>query len=114
MQRVDIHECEDQLRVHDPRINFVVSKFGLPRLLVEVDSSRYKSWRVVRLLLEGAAIVRFANTFLEAFRGAKNFVLCAVLISRDGVAMRYTLYQKQDHPTVCCLPLSGRSQAQSS
>ncbi|KAH9960197.1 kinase-like domain-containing protein [Russula dissimulans] len=101
MQRVDIDDCKDQLRVPDPRINFVVSKFGLPRLLVEVDSSRYTSWRLVRLLLEGAAIVRFANTFLEAFRRAKNFVLCAVIILSNGEVIRYTLYQEQDHPRVC-------------
>ena len=58
---------------------------------------------LIRMLLEGAAIVRFANTFLNAFRQAKNFVLCAIFIWNNGAATRYTLFQRQNGHEVCCV-----------
>jgi len=52
------------------------------------------------MLLQGAAVVRFANTFLNTFN-AKNFVLFAIFVYDDGNATRYTLFQQRNHRTVC-------------
>jgi len=52
------------------------------------------------MLLQGAAIVRFANTFLNTFK-AKNFVLVAIFVHDDGKATRYFLFQRQNDRTVC-------------
>ena len=54
------------------------------------------------MLLEGAAVVRFANTFLNAFCQAKNVVLCAIFIWDNGTATRYTLFQEENEHAVCC------------
>jgi len=51
------------------------------------------------MLLTGAAIVRFANTFLDAFK-AKDFVLITIFIWDDGKATRYALFQEQNDRTV--------------
>jgi hypothetical protein len=53
------------------------------------------------MLLEGAAIVRFANSFLDEFK-AKNFVLAAIFIWADGQATPYTLFQQPNDQAVCC------------
>ena len=51
----------------------------------------------------GAAVVRFANNFLKAFKKEKNFVLCALFIYDEGSATRYTLFQTQNEHVVCCV-----------
>jgi len=55
------------------------------------------------MLLMGAAVVRFANNFSDAFQEEKNFVLCALFIYDDGDATRFTLFQKQSDQAVCCV-----------
>jgi hypothetical protein len=55
----------------------------------------------MRMLLMGAAVVRFANKFLNAFQNEQNFVLCALFIHEDGEVIRYTLFQEQNNPAVC-------------
>jgi len=54
------------------------------------------------MLTTGAFIVRFANRFLKAFCGMKNFVLCAIFIWDNGYATRYSLFQQQNDDAVCC------------
>jgi hypothetical protein len=46
-------------------------------------------------MLQGASIVRFANTFLDVYKEEKNFVFVAIFISDTGVADRYFLYQTE-------------------
>jgi len=56
------------------------------------------------MLLQGAAIVRFANTFLDRFKVKKDFVLIAIFIRDADTATRYTLFQTdsfQDSRAVC-------------
>ena len=48
------------------------------------------------MLLQGAAVIRFANIFLSA----KEFVLVAFFIHADGKVTHYTLFQGNDH-VVC-------------
>jgi len=75
---------EEQLRKFLPRSDFLVSKSNIPRLLVEVNSNTKKRWPedLVRMLLSGAAIIRFANKFLDRFKAAKNFVLFAYIFGK--------------------------------
>jgi hypothetical protein len=62
---------DDQLRKFQPRSDFLISKSNLPRLIVEVNSKPKKEWPedLVQMPLTGAAVVRFANKFVDAFRG---------------------------------------------
>ena len=46
-------------------------------------------------MLQGACIVRFANTFLDVYKEEKNFVFVAIFISDTGLTDRYFLYQKE-------------------
>ncbi|KAH9041661.1 kinase-like domain-containing protein [Lactarius pseudohatsudake] len=48
-----------------------------------------------RLMLQGASVVRFANTTLDTYKIEKNFVFVAIYISGDGRADRYVLYQRK-------------------
>jgi len=95
-----------QYRKLKPRSDFIVLKSGLPRLLVEVNSTTVRDWPPdhVRVLLQGAAIVRFANTFLDEFKEKRDFVLIAIFIRDAGTATRHALYQRgnpQDSQAVC-------------
>lgn len=83
--------------------DLIVLKSSLPQLLVEVDSKPKKDRPedLVRMLLYGAAIVRFANGFLDTFMADKNFVLFAIDIWDDGKVSRYSLFQEQNNPEVC-------------
>jgi hypothetical protein len=70
---------------------------------MEVNSKPKKEWPedLIRILLQGAAIVRFANKFLDKFMENEDFVLCAIYIWDHGKATRYSLFQKSNNPEVC-------------
>ncbi|KAI0252351.1 hypothetical protein BJV78DRAFT_1281706 [Lactifluus subvellereus] len=95
---VAFQSIKDQHRLYNPRSDVLILQSALPRPLVEVDSSETKEWPpdLIRMLLhlQEAAIVRFANTFLDAFK-EKDFVLVAICIWDNGKAARYTPFQKQ-------------------
>jgi hypothetical protein len=80
-----------------PRSDFLVLKFGLPRVAVEVNSNSPDRPTVDhhRVILLGASIVRFANTFLDAYKKERNFVFLAIFIGDTGLVDRYVLYQKE-------------------
>ncbi|KAH9168836.1 hypothetical protein EDB89DRAFT_1559152 [Lactarius sanguifluus] len=82
---------------YKPTSDFLALKFGLPRMAVEVDSNSPDRPAVDhhRLMLQGASVVRFANTTLDTYKIDKNFVFVAIYISGDGQAHRYVLYQKK-------------------
>ena len=46
-------------------------------------------------MLQGASIVRFANTKLDAYKKEKNFVFVAIFIHSNGQVDRYLLYQDE-------------------
>ena len=46
-------------------------------------------------MLQGASIVRFANTMLDAYKQEKDFVFVAIYIESNGQANRYVLYQDE-------------------
>ncbi|KAH9007816.1 hypothetical protein EDB84DRAFT_1447307 [Lactarius hengduanensis] len=77
--------------------DFLALKSGLPRMAVKVDSNITDRPGVDRdrLMLQGASVVRFANTTLDTYKTEKNFVFVAIYISGDGQADRYVLYQRK-------------------
>ena len=92
-------------RKYWPCSDFLISKSKLPRLLVEVNLTSTPNNEYppdfIRMLLVGAAVVRFANKFLDAFLKEKNFVLCALFIYDSGHVNCFTLFQKRNDPAVC-------------
>jgi hypothetical protein len=48
---------------------------------------------LIRLMLQGASIVRFANTMLDAYKKEKDFIFVTIYIHNDGQVDRYLLYQ---------------------
>ncbi|KAH9047384.1 hypothetical protein EDB84DRAFT_483455 [Lactarius hengduanensis] len=82
---------------YKPKSDFLVLKSGLPRMAVEVDSNLPDRPGVDhhRPMLQGASVVRFANTTLDTYKIAKNFVFVAIYINGDGHADRYVLYQRK-------------------
>ena len=46
-------------------------------------------------MLQGASIVRFANTKLDAYKEQKNFVFVAIYIDNSGKVDRYLFYQDE-------------------
>jgi hypothetical protein len=85
MKCESILDKNEQLRKFSPRSDLLLSKSSLPRLLVEVNSEPRKDRPedLVWMLLTGAAIVRFANRFLDAMVD-KNFVLFAIYVWDNG------------------------------
>ena len=78
--------------------NFHVFKYGLPRVAVVVDPPPLEDELAEglpsnRLLLQGASVVRFANTYLDEYKGKRNFVFTAISIDHIGEACRFILYQ---------------------
>ena len=86
-----------ELYTYSPKSDFVVLKFQVPRLAVQVNSHIRNKDPVesYRLMLQGASIVRFANMMLDAFKHEKNFVFMAAYISSTGQVQRYLLYQNK-------------------
>jgi hypothetical protein len=87
---------------YTPKSDFLILKYSLPRLAVEVNS--YSPGRPAvdhyRLMLQGASMVRFANNFLGAYKTERNFVFVAIFIGDTGVADRYLMFQKRNSEKV--------------
>ena len=103
-----ITECVNEpnpkrLRRFQPRSDLMVLRSNLPRLLVEVNSAPRKEFPedLTQMLLVGAAIVRFANKFLDGFKKKKDFVLFAMYVWDDAHITRYSLFQGQASAVVC-------------
>jgi hypothetical protein len=69
---------------------------------VEVNSKPKRTWPedLIRMLLSGAAVVRFANKFLDRFAVARDFVLFAIYIWDNGKVSCYSLFQIPNNPQV--------------
>ena len=53
--------------------------------------------------MQGATIVRFANTFLNTYKTEKSFIFIAIFIGDTGVADRYLLFQDRNSDKVLYL-----------
>jgi hypothetical protein len=104
MKRGGVQSTQGQLRTFKPRNALVILKSTLPRLLVDVQSTRDDDAppELARMLLEGAAIVRFANMSLDTFKAKKDFILVAVFVWQDGRVFQYSLFQRQHDNSVRC------------
>lgn len=102
-ERKYIQPVHEQLRQYLPRSDLLVLKSKLPRLLVEVNSEPMKDWPedLIRMLLMGGTVVRFANSYLDRFREEENFVLFAMYIWETGEVSHYSLFQASDSQGVC-------------
>ena len=58
---------------------------------------------LIRMLLTGAAVVRFANGFLDTFMKNKDFVLFAMYIWSNGKVTRFSLFQEPNKQKVCLM-----------
>jgi hypothetical protein len=96
-----VMELDREHRSYRPKSDFLISKSSVPRLLVEVHSGPFHAQPFqpdcIRMLLQGSAVVRFANTFIEAFKPEKNFVLVAIYIDNQGEVKFYIIFQDRDY-----------------
>lgn len=99
-----IRSVNEQIRKFRPFNDLLFLKSSLPRILLnfELYSKREREWPedLILMLSTGAAIVRFANRFLDTFI-AKDFVLFAIYIRPSGKVTRYLLFQEPNNPVVC-------------
>ncbi|KAL0948189.1 hypothetical protein HGRIS_010799 [Hohenbuehelia grisea] len=96
-------DASKELRSYRPKSDFLLSKSQLPRLMIQVHStSSNDPWPadLIRMLLSGAAIVRFANGFLDAFKQERDFVLITIYIRETGEVDWYTLFQIRNESNV--------------
>jgi hypothetical protein len=101
---------QDPWRKYRPYSHFLISKASIPRLLIQVNSTETECCpeEEVRMLLQGAAVVRFANTFLEDYNQHQTFVLVAIYLKTDGTASHYTLFEPErskSAPKLKCYPV---------
>jgi len=77
-----------------PRSDLLLLANLLPRLLVQANSTSSGSPRDRhRMLIQGASVVRFTNSFVNAYSANRTFILVAVFIHPDGVIDRFLLFQ---------------------
>jgi hypothetical protein len=95
-----IFECDGERRTYKPSSDLSLWRSGLPRLLFRVDSGdplpadEQLPGEHIRLLLQGAAAVRFANNFVDRYKDSKTFVLVTIYFTRDAKAHRHIMYQE--------------------
>jgi hypothetical protein len=100
---------------YDSKWDFLISSYDLPRLVVEFQSmsSDERAWARdnTRLLIQGASVVRFANSFLRAHKKEKDFIFVAISIGLDNnEAVRHLLFQEKGSQRVCgMLYMSSKS-----
>jgi len=90
-------QVADAYHTYRPKSDFLLLMNLLPCLIVEANSTssgppqdRY------RMLIQGASIVRFANSFVKAYSTDNSFILVAVFVNDNGEADRYLLFQSED------------------
>jgi hypothetical protein len=96
----------EEYRSYRPKSDFSAFRSSLPRLLIEVNSTsaNQPQYDHIRMLLQAASVVRFANQHLEKYRTDKSYVLMAAYIDSDGEVHRYIMFQdKQKGHDVCCV-----------
>jgi hypothetical protein len=105
-KRADI-PSHREIRQYKPRSDLIILQSNLPRLLVEVNSHPKKLWpeNLIRLLVQGASVVRFANKFVEKFKRKKDFVLFAMYVWDNAKITRYALFQEPNKPAAVCWTL---------
>ncbi|RXW11983.1 hypothetical protein EST38_g13873 [Candolleomyces aberdarensis] len=89
-------QVDGKLYCYRPKSDFVFAQGRLFRFIAEVQSQPSKEDKI-RMLLQAACIVKFANTFLDKYKKTRGFLLVTAYINESGVAERSIVYQdKQD------------------
>ena len=92
--RIFIKVAENLYSYH-PRSDFLFQYGGLTRLMVEVESQGSPD-DDIRLLIQAASVVRFANLHLDKYQTNRDFFLVSVYIHKSGQADRRIVYQDPD------------------
>lgn len=82
-----------------PRSDFMLTLFGIPRIIVEVKSTSNEDDRS-RMLAQGVTLVRLANALLAKNNAQRDFVLMAIYFDVDTTIDRYLLYQQDESSEV--------------
>jgi hypothetical protein len=85
-----------------PRSDFLILNSTFPRVAVEVNShspGRPPADRY-RMVIQGASVVRYANTYLDAYKDERNFIFMIIFIDGTGEVNRDLLYQTETSNTV--------------
>jgi hypothetical protein len=93
---------DPEVCTYQPCSDFLIQKSSLLRLAIEVNStaSDRPPKDQHRLMIQGASIVKLANTSLGAYKEKKSFIFVAIYIHNTGLTDRYLLYQKRESDTV--------------
>ncbi|KAN0127875.1 hypothetical protein V8E53_014322 [Lactarius tabidus] len=85
-----------------PRSDFLILNSTFPRVAVEVNShspGRPPADRY-RMVIQGASVVRYANTYLDAYKDERNFIFMIIFIDGTGEVNRDLLYRTETSNTV--------------
>ena len=90
-------QIDNEYSTYEPQSNFLVTVFSLPHLLIKVNSTPPQSSPVDLhcMLIQGACIVWFANSFINTYRKEKNFILVAAFIRSDWCVEHYLMFQTE-------------------
>lgn len=92
-----IVQVADAYYTYRPKSDFLLLMNSLPCLIVEANSTSSGPPRDhYRILLQGASIVRFANSFINAYSTDNSFILVAVFVEASGRVDRYLMFQFDD------------------
>lgn len=92
-----IAQVADAYYTYRPKSDFLLPMNSLPCLIVEANSTPSGPPRDhYRVLLQGASIVRFANSFINAYSTDNSFILVAVFVEASGRVDRYLMFQFDD------------------
>lgn len=88
-------------QLYVPRSDFCITTHEFPVLLLEVASESNNADKY-RMLLQGACVVRLANTVMKP---KSRFVLKALYINLNYVVEEHTMYQRENEIVQVIVPL---------
>lgn len=80
-------------RQYEPTSDFWLALHSVPVIVAEVDSNSDGRDRI-RMLVQGASLVRLVNKLLSELKQTQDFVLMAVYFRKDGAIFIYHLFQQ--------------------
>ncbi|KAJ8520606.1 hypothetical protein ONZ45_g2586 [Pleurotus djamor] len=88
----------EELCSYEPRSGFLLQHSNLPHFIVEINSglatqNPAEPPDFIRMLLQGASLVRLVNQHLEPFNQEKTFILVCVFVRNEGTTNWLTLFQ---------------------
>ncbi|RXW11982.1 hypothetical protein EST38_g13872 [Candolleomyces aberdarensis] len=87
-------QADQNLYSYRPKSDFTFAQGRLFRFIAEVQSQPSKEDKI-RMLLQAACIVKFANKFLEKYKETRGFLLVTAYINKSGVVEQSIVYQDE-------------------